>query len=96
MLDQRPVLEKRYGRKLKDVIAEAKIKRESSHTPVLSIEKQKEQERLKETDIALKGMLEQWDIHNQKWKDKALKYADKFKDKLESARLLLSKKERAI
>jgi hypothetical protein len=35
---------KRYGRKLKDVIAEAQMKREPSHVPVLTVEQNKEKQ----------------------------------------------------
>lgn len=91
------LLKKRYSRKLKDVIAEAKIRREPSHVPVLTIEQMKEKQLLEQKDKQFKMMLDQWDLHpSGVWRVKAFTEAEKWKDKLESARLLLAKKERAI
>jgi len=91
------LLAKRYGRKLKDVIAEAQTKREPSHVPILTIEQIKEKQVLEQKDKQFKGMLDQWDLHPSfEWRAKVLKEAEKWKDKLESARLILAKKESAI
>jgi hypothetical protein len=87
----------RYGRKLKDVIAQAQAKKEPSHVPVLSIEQKKEKDLLEQKDRQFKGMLEQWDSHpNLEWRQKAFVGAEKFKDRLDSAKLLLAKRETAI
>jgi len=87
----------RYGRKLKDVIAQAQAKREPSHVAVLSIEQRKEKELLERKDKQLRGMFEQWDQHpDLDWRQKAFAEAEKFKDRLESAKLLLAKRETAI
>ncbi len=84
------LLRKRYGRKLKDVMAQAK--KESSHVPVLTIEQRKEKQLLQQKDKQLRGMLGQWDLHpNLEWREKAFAEAEKFKDKLDSARELLAK-----
>ncbi len=95
--EEHDLFAKRYGRKLKDVIAQAQVKREPSHVPVLSIEQRKEKEVLEKKDKQFRGMLEQWSIHSDSgWRQKAFAEAEKWKDKLESARLLLAKKESAI
>ena len=81
-------LAKRYGRKLKDVIAAGK---EDSHKPVLELEKIKAQQALQHNDKVLKGMIAQWDTHpNPEWRLKAAKLAEQWNDKLESARNLLN------
>lgn len=54
------LLAQRYGRKLKDVIAQAQTTRESSHVPVLSQEKQKQLEKeakLKQLETQFRGVL---------------------------------------
>lgn len=80
----------RYGRPLIDVVAEEKAKREPSHVPVLTIEKQKEKRELDDKDKQFKGMIEQWNDHTDpNWRIKATADADKWKDKLQSARDLL-------
>ena len=95
--DNYELLRRRYGRKLKDVIAQAQIKRESSHIPVLTIEQMKEKQLLAKKDKQFKMMLDQWNLHpSEEWRLKAFKDAEKWKDKLESARDLLAKKESAI
>jgi len=91
------LLRRRYGRKLKDVIAETQIKRESTHIPVLTIEQMKEKQLLAQKDKQFKMMLDQWDLHpSEEWRLKAFAEAEKWKEKLESARVLLGKKESAI
>lgn len=91
------LLRRRYGRKLKDVIAEGQIKRESSHVPVLTIEQIKEKQLLAQKDKQFKMMLDQWAVHpSEEWRLKAFTQAEKWKEKLESARVLLAKKESAI
>jgi len=84
------LLAKRYGRRLIDVVAEAQAQREPSHVPVLAIEKQKEQRELENKDKQFKGMIEQWKDHLElNWRIKAVADAEKWKDKLQSARDLL-------
>ena len=87
------LLAKRYGRKLVDVQAEAQIKKESSHMPVLTIEQLKEKAILEQKDKQFKGQFEQWEIHPDPiWRAKGLSAAEAWKDKLDSARLLLKKR----
>lgn len=84
------LLAKRYGRKLIDVIAEARGKREPSHVPVLAIEQRKEQQFLGSKDKQFKGQIEQWNTHcDLNWRIKAVSDAEKWKDKLQSARDLV-------
>ena len=95
--DDHDLLVGRYGRKLKDVIAQAQVKREPSHVPILSIEQRKEKEFLDQKDKQFKGMLAQWNIHKDRnWRVKAVSEAQRFKDKLASADQLLAKGESAI
>jgi hypothetical protein len=90
-------LDRRYRRKLRDVILERQSRRESSHVPVLTIEQTKEKQLLETKDKQLKGVLEQWDSHpDPQWRAKVFAEAERFKDKLESARLLLARREGAI
>jgi hypothetical protein len=91
-------LARRYGRKLKEVIAEAERSREPSHVPVLAIEQLREKQLLEQKDKQFEGMLELWVFHcsNPEWRSKVFNEAEKWKDRLESARLLLAKKETAI
>jgi hypothetical protein len=57
---------------------------------VLTLEKQKEQQFLDQKDRQFKGMLVQWSQHpGRDWRHKALVEADKYRDKLESARALI-------
>jgi hypothetical protein len=92
----------RYGRKLVDVIAERTARKDGSHVSVLTIEKQRAQQLLHEKDRQFKGMLDQWDLHEDlKWRSKAFEEATKFENQLESARTILqrqpwSKRERYI
>jgi hypothetical protein len=84
------LLNGRYRRKLKDIIAQNQIKRESSHTPVLTLEQQKGKKLLEEKDRMFKGMCAQWTLHKDpKWRQIAFAEAEKFKDELESARQIL-------
>lgn len=85
------LLARRYSRKLFDVIAEKTARKEDSHTPVLTLEKQKEDELLQQKDRQFKGMLNQWKEHKDlKWRARALIEAEKYQDRLESARSLLA------
>jgi hypothetical protein len=89
------LLKKRYSRPLKQVIEAGKIKPESIHKPVLQIEKEKQF--LEQKDRQFKGVLDQWDLHlSPEWRAKKFKDAEQWKDKLESVRLVLAKKESAI
>jgi hypothetical protein len=91
------LLAKRYGRKLKDVIEQSQTKREPSHVPILTIEQRKEKQLLEQKDKQFKGMLEQWPTHSDpNWRIRVFAEAEKWKDKLESSRLLLAKKESAV
>jgi hypothetical protein len=90
------LLARRYGRKLVDVIAERRARKEDSHVPVLTIEKQREQQMLAQKDKQFKGMLEQWDLHKDlKWRSKAFAEAAKFEAQLESARAILKRRPRS-
>ena len=89
------LLIKRYSRRLVDVTKEKRAQRESSHIPVLTLEKQKEQQRLEQKDRQFKGQLEQWQMHRStEWRRKVLADAEKYKEKLDSARVLLSQGEK--
>ena len=91
------LLAKRYARKLKEVIAATQAKKEPSHVPVLSIEQGKDKANLEQKDRQFRGMLEQWDQHpDVEWRQKAFAGAEKFKDRLDSAKLLIAKAESAI
>jgi hypothetical protein len=96
------LLDKRYGRKLKDVIAEGK---ENSHVPKLELEKQKREqchasvqrvrsdEQLEGIKKALKGKYEQWGSHpDLDWRIKTVAYAKKYPE-LEYAKLLIEKEQ---
>jgi len=86
------LLIRRYSRKLVDVTKEKRAQRESSHIPVLTLEKQREKQFLEQKDRQFKGQLEQWERHPSKeWRQRALVDAEKYKDKLDSARALLSR-----
>ena len=62
--------------------------------PVLSPEQQKEAKFLQQRDRQLKRMLEQWDLHpNPEWKEKTFAFAEKYADRLQSARDILALKE---
>lgn len=80
----------RYKRKLKEVIEETQKKPESSHVPVLTIEQKKDQQLLADKDRQFKGQIKQWNIHSDlNWRIKAVSDAEKWKDKLQSARDLV-------
>jgi hypothetical protein len=83
------LLKRRYGRKLKEVLAQG---REDSHKPVLTLEQMKDQQRRHHPkNKILKGMLDQWDIHTElDWRIKAIKFAENNRD-LEYAELLIAK-----
>jgi hypothetical protein len=83
------LLQKRYSRKLKDVIAAG---REDSHKPVLTLEQLKKQKELEQKERQFKGMLEQWDWSHAdpNWKLKAIAEAEKYSES-EFARLLVAK-----
>ena len=84
------LLDRRYHRKLRDIIAQNQLKREDSHTPVLTLEQLKDQQTLEGKDRIFKGKLDQWSIHEDpKWRLKAVAEAERFQDKLESARRIL-------
>ena len=90
------LLSTRYGRKLVDVVAERNARKEGSHVPVLTIEKQRAQQLLQEKDRQFKGMLDQWDLHKDlKWRSKAFAEAAKFETQLESARAILQRRPRS-
>lgn len=62
----------------------------------LSLEHSKEQSFLEQRDRQLKGMLEQWDLHpDSEWREKVFVFAEKYADKLQSARDILALKEGA-
>jgi hypothetical protein len=99
------LLAKRYGRKLKDVIAEGK---ENSHTPKLELEKQKREqcqasaqkvridEQFEGIKAALKGKYEQWDSHpDLDWRIKTVAYAKKYPE-FEYAKLLIEKEKSVV
>ena len=84
------LLDRRYRRKLRDIIAQNQLQRENSHTSVLTLEQLKEQKALEDKDRQFKGMLDQWEDHKDlKWRLRAFAEAEKFQDKLESARRIL-------
>jgi hypothetical protein len=74
------ILEKRYSEKLVPEQPQKPL------TPVELLEKQK----LQAKDGYFLSVLDQWDIHDSKWRLKALANAEKFQDKLESARRVLA------
>ena len=82
------LLKRRYGRKLKEVLAEGK---ENSHKPVLTLEQMKDQQMRDSINRTLKGIIDQWDIHTElEWRIKAIKFAEKNAG-LENAKLLIAK-----
>ena len=92
--DDYNLLMKRYSRKLVEVTKENRVKRQNSHVSVLALERQKEKRLLNEKDRLFKGQLDQWEQHPKpEWRNKALVDAQPWKDKLESARLLLEKRD---
>jgi hypothetical protein len=82
------LLKRRYGRKLKEVLADGK---ENSHKPVLTLEQMKDQQMRDSINRTLKGIIDQWDIHTElEWRIKAIKFAEKNAG-LENAKLLIAK-----
>jgi hypothetical protein len=60
----------------------------------LSLEQSKEQQFLAQRDRQFKGMLEQWDLHpDPVWQEKNFVFAEKYADRLQSARDILALKE---
>ena len=89
------LLIQRYGRPLDEVVSERKIKREPSHVPILTIEQRKEKAFLEGKDKGFQGILQQWDTHRDvNWRFKVVQDAEKYKDKLQSARDLLALAEK--
>jgi hypothetical protein len=83
------LFQKRYTRKLVDVIAENAASRENSHTPVL--EKEREKAELAKMERHFGMIVDQWNLHPQqerrkKWREEAEKWADK----VPSAKLILN------
>lgn len=72
--------EKRYSEKLVPEQPQKPL------TPVELLEKQK----LQSKDRLFLSVLDQWDIHDSKWRLKAFAEAEKFQDTLESARRVLA------
>jgi hypothetical protein len=89
------LLIKRYSRKLVDVTREKRAGRENRNIPVLTLEKQKEQQFLDQKDRQFKGQLDQWQTHPSKeWRQKVLVDARKYVDKLPSAKALVDQAEK--
>ena len=89
------LLIKRYSRKLVDIAREKRARKENRNVPVLTLEKQKEKQLLEQKDRQFKGMLDQWQTHPSKeWRRRAVVDAQKYSDRLESARALLSQGEK--
>lgn len=58
----------------------------------LTMAELKERQLLEQKDLQFKGMLAQWDMHPSKdWRQKAVAQAEKYRDKLPSARALFDK-----
>ena len=89
------LLIQRYSHKLVEVVKEKRAKRENSHIPVVELEKRrKEQLLLDQKDKYFKDVLEQWTIHpSQEWRLQKIGEAQKFQDKLQSARDVAALKE---
>jgi hypothetical protein len=92
------LLVRRYGRKLKDVIAEGK---ENSHVSKLELERKKRQAMFcpqkDSSDLQitrlLRGIWEQWDTHiDLAWRIKKIAYAKEYPDN-EFAKLIISKEK---
>ena len=61
----------------------------------LSLEQSKEKQFLEQRDEQFKEMRKQWELHpDPKWREKAYAFAEKYTDKLQSARDILALKER--
>jgi hypothetical protein len=86
------LLVKRYTEPLKDKIERIKNERENSNIPVIDREKLRERKELEDMDKYFIGVLRQWESHKDfQWRLKNKVMAEKWKEKLESARDLLSK-----
>ncbi len=71
--------------------AEKAREKENSHTPVLVIQKQKDQQTLEKENRYFHDVLQQWDSHPDiSWRVKAIQYAKKYPG-LEYAKLLIAK-----
>ena len=91
------LLDTRYRRPLKEIIEANRLKKESSHTPVLELAKEvKEKKELEKMDTILKGKLEQWNlVHlDPDWKKKTFEFAEKWKSDLQSARAILELRDK--
>jgi len=61
----------------------------------VSLEQLKEQQFLEQRARQLKGMLDQWDEHpGPEWREKVFVFAEKYADRLQSARDILALKEK--
>ena len=71
-----------------------KLVSENTH---LDPKQAEEKQRLQQKDRFFKEVLTQWEIHHTlEWREKMLKQAEMWKDKLESARLVLGFREKAV
>ena len=62
----------------------------------LSLEQSKANQLLDERDRQFKGMLEQWDLHpDPEWRQKVYSFAEKYADRLQSARDILALRKRS-
>lgn len=87
--DEYKLLDQRYRRPLQKIIDENRVRRENSHVQVVTLEKEKRL--LASKDHQFKGMLAQWAQHKDlQWRSRALADAEKYKDKLSSAKALLT------
>jgi hypothetical protein len=65
----------------------------------LSLEQSKEQQFLEQRDRQLKGIIEDWNYPREnvkEWREKAFIFAEKYADKLQSARDILALKESTV
>lgn len=88
------LLIKRYSEKLVDVVKKKRALRENRNIPVLTLEKQKEKELLEQREKQFKGIMKDWDSHDSEWRRKALDLAEKWKEKVPSARALLDRAQK--
>jgi hypothetical protein len=90
------LLDKRYRRPLKEIIEANKRKRESSHKPVIEIEKEKLKIELEKMDNIFKRRIEQWNLAHTDpdWKKKTFELAERWEAKLQSAKDILLLKDR--
>lgn len=72
------------------------VKKPFESTQAPTAEQSKEQKLLEDQDQQFKKVVEQWDQHpSEEWRADWFARAEKWKDKLESARLVLARKESA-